>query len=310
MPRRCDILPIRAELHCHNTFSNFNVGDLDAPYDCGVTIAEQAEQARLRGIGALFVTNHNTMDGYDQLRRHVADHERFEMQILPAEEITTSDGSHIIAYGIHDPIRPGMSLEETIDEIRLQDAVSSAPHPFGLLDAVREDAAHCDMIEVFNSNNVDMLANVKASIFARENDLIGVSGSDSHVSSTLGRCTNLIESEESLDDMLYAMRRGRISIENVGYATAQETIEHLRYKIGNSPEYVQQYMERFYPRSRRLFSVLLRLFERNPESHLWVLMYKFATFAMRRISDKINFQGTDPAPMRGRDVGTMLRMAF
>ncbi len=302
---------IRAELHCHNTFSNFNVGDLDAPYDCGVTVAEQAEQAYMQGLDAIFVTNHNTLDGYEQLRRYVADHKKLEkIQVLPAEEITTLDGSHVIAYGIHSPIRPGLSLEETVDEIRLQDAVSSAPHPFGLLDALREKAECCDLVEVFNSNNVDVLANTRASIFARENNLIEVAGSDSHVSSTLGRCTNVIEAEDRLDDILSAMRRGRIRIENVGYATAQETIEHMRYKISNSSEYVQQYMEQFYPRSKHLFTVLLGLFERNPNSHLWILLYKFATFAMKRISSKINFQGIDPGPMRERDVGTMFRMAF
>ena len=302
---------IRAELHCHNTFSNFNVGDLDAPYDCGVTVAEQAEQAYMQGLDAVFVTNHNTLDGYEQLRRYVADHKKLEkIQVLPAEEITTLDGSHVIAYGIHSPIRPGLSFEETVDEIRLQDAVSSAPHPFGLLDALREKAECCDLVEVFNSNNVDVLANTKASIFARENNLIEVAGSDSHVSSTLGRCTNVIEAEGRLDDILSAMRHGRIRIENVGYATAQETIEHMRYKISNSSEYVQQYMEQFYPSSKHLFTVLLGLFERNPNSHLWILLYKFATFAMKRISSKINFQGIDPGPMKGRDVGTMFRMAF
>lgn len=305
------MLTIRAELHCHNVFSNFHVGELDAPYDCGVSIAEQAAQALTHGIDAIFVTNHNTMDGYEQLRRYVLDHEKFNhIQVLPAEEITISDGSHVIAYGIHEPVKPGMSLEETVDEIRLQDAISSAPHPFSLLDALRERASYCDMVEVFNSNNVDMLANARASIFARENGMIEVAGSDAHVSSTLGRCTNVIDVQGSMDDILQAMRRGKIRIENVGYATAQETIEHLRYKIGNSSEYVQQYMEQFYPQSKRLFTILLKLFEHNPNSHLWILLYRFATFAMRRISNKINFQGMDPEPMRSRDVGTMLKMAF
>lgn len=302
---------VRAELHCHNIFSNFNVGDLEPPYDCGVTIRDQMEQAHSQGLDTVFITNHNTLDGYEQLRRYAEDHGKFkDIRILPAEEISTVDGSHVIAYGLHQVIRPGLSLEEVVDEIRLQDAVSSAPHPFSLLDALREKAALCDMVEVFNSNNVDMLANARAGIFAQENGLTGVAGSDSHVQSTLGRCVNLIESENNLDDILSALRHGRISIESSDYATAQETIEHLRYKIGNSSEYVQQYMAQFYPKSRHLFSILLRLFERSPDSCLWVLMYKFATFAMRRISDRINFQGVDPAPMRERDVGTMLKMAF
>lgn len=306
-----NILPLRAELHCHNTFSNFNVGEQEPPYDCGVTIESQMEQAYKNNLDAVFVTNHNTLAGYEQLRQYAHDHKKYEhIQVVPSEEITTSDGSHIIAYGIHNIIKPGLSFEQVIDEIRRQDAVSSAPHPFSLLDALREKSSECDLIEVFNSNNVDVLANAKAAIFAKENDLVQVAGSDSHVPSTLGRCTNVIESEKNADDMISALRHGRIRIESAGYATAQETIEHMRYKISNSSEYIQEYMSQFYPRSRHIFSILMRLFERNPNSYLWILMYRFATFAMRRISNKINFQDIDPEPMKGRDIGTMLRMAL
>ena len=44
----------------------------------------------------------------------------------------------MIGYGLHDEIKPGLTFEETIDEIKKQDAVSSAPHPFSLLDALRK----------------------------------------------------------------------------------------------------------------------------------------------------------------------------
>lgn len=304
-------MPLRSELHCHNVFSNFNVGEMEAPYDCGVTIESQIERAYAQRLDAIFVTNHNTLDGYKQLRRYAADHKKFEkILVMPGEEVTTQEGSHVIAYGLHEPIKPGLGFEEVVDEIRRQDAVSSAPHPFSILDALREKSKSCDLIEVFNSNSVDLLANARAEIFAMENGLTGVAGSDAHVSSAIGRCTNLIDSEGTMDDVLAALRHGRIRVENTGYATAQETIEHLRYKISNSSEYVQQYMAQFYPRSRHLFSILLRLFELSPDSYLWVMLYRFAIFAMKRISNKINFQGEDAGPMRERDIGTMLRMAL
>ena len=57
-------------------------------------------------------------------------------------------------------------------------------------------------IEVFNSNNVDILSNARASEFALDNDMIQVAGSDSHVLSTLGRCVNVIDSEDNVDDVL------------------------------------------------------------------------------------------------------------
>ena len=302
---------LKTELHCHNEFSNFHVGKLEAPYDCNITIQEQLEHSYKLGLDSLFVTNHNTLDGYHELLEYKNNYSKFkDIEVFPAEEISTADGSHIIAYGLTNPINAGLSFGDTLDEIRKQDAVSSAPHPFSLLDAIREKAKECDLIEVFNSNNVDILANTKATIFAQENNMTGVCGSDSHVLSTLGRCTNLIESENTIDDVLHSMKHGKIKIHNTGYATAQETIGHLKYKIENSTDYIFDYMSEFYPKSKRLFSLLLNLFERNPNSYLWILFYKFATFAMKRISRKINFQNYDPNPMKTRNLSTMFKMAF
>jgi len=58
---------LKTELHCHNIFSNGNVGTLEPIYDCNVTISKQLEQAHLAGLDVLFVTNHNTIDGYRQM---------------------------------------------------------------------------------------------------------------------------------------------------------------------------------------------------------------------------------------------------
>lgn len=302
---------ITTEMHCHNLYSNFHVGDHDAPYDCNISIEDQLAQAYNLGLNALFVTNHNTLDGYKQLVDYKKNHEKYRhIQVYPAEEITTDDGSHVIAYGLTDAIPPGKSFYEVIDAIKKQSAISSAPHPFSLLDALRDYSQNCDLIEVFNSNNVDILANTKATLYAKEHNMVGIAASDSHVLSTLGRCTNLIESENTLDDVLSSLKHGKIKIQTTGYASAKETIEHLRYKIENSHEYLYDYMSTFYPRSKRLFSLLLQLFEKNPNSYLWILFYKFAIFAMNRISKKINFQNLDPIILRDRNIATMLKAAF
>jgi hypothetical protein len=302
---------LTSELHCHNLFSNFNVGELEAPYDCNVTIQEQLDRARNIGLDVLFVTNHNTLDGYSQMVEYKNNHEKYKhIQVYPAEEVSTDDDSHVLVYGIHERIKPGLSFEEVIDEAKCQNGVSSAPHPFSLLDAIRDKAKHCDLIEVFNSNNVDVYANTKATIFADEQNMTGVAGSDSHVISTLGRCSNIIESENTLDDILSAMKQKRIQIQNTGYATTKETIEHLRYKVDNSKKFIHDYVAQFYPQSKTYLSLLLRLYEKNPNSYLWILFYKFALFAMKRLSRKVNFQNLDPSFMKERNLGTIFKMSI
>lgn len=304
-------LPINAELHCHNSFSNFHVGEEEPPYDCNISIRDQLERSYNLGLNAIFVTNHNTLDGYHQLLEYKNDHEKFKnIDVFPAEEITIDNGAHVLAYGLYDEIPAGISLDDVIDKIRDQGGVSSAPHPFSLLDALRDNAKKCDMVEVFNSNNIDILSNARATQFALDNDMIQVAGSDSHVISTLGRCVNVIDSENNLDDILRAMKKGKISISQTGYALQSETLDHLKYKINNSKDYLIDYISEHYPNSKWLLTLLLRIYDSNQNSYMWSLFYNIAIYLMRRISQKINFQNQDPGFMKDRNLTTMFKMAL
>lgn len=304
-------MSVRAELHCHNSFSNFHVGESEPPYDCNVSVRDQLERALQQNLDAVFVTNHNTLSGYDAIVKCKKDHSKFQdIMIYPAEEITTDTGAHILAYGIYDEIPPGLPLNVVLDEIHRQNAVSCAPHPFGLLDAMRHDATRCDMIEVFNSNNVDVISNDRAAEFAAAHSMICVAGSDSHVSSTMGRCVNIINSSNDLDSVLYAMRHGHITVERTGYASCSETLEHLQYKIRNSRQYLEDYITEHYSNSRWLLRLLLHTYSSNPDSILWTPVYKMGVYLMSRVSSKVNEKGADPSFMKGRDLCDMLRMAI
>jgi len=304
-------LPIKAELHCHNSFSNFRLGKDEPPYDCNVTIRDQLERANDLGLDALFVTNHNTLDGYSQMLQYKNDHNKFKnIQVYPAEEVSTDTGSHVLAYGIHDAIPAGLTVDEIIDEVKMQGGVSSAPHPFSLVDALREKAKACDMIEVFNSNNIDVISNAKANEFAIENNMTKVSGSDSHVNTTLGRCQNVIESENILDDILFAMKHNKIQILNTGYTLPEETLDHIKFKINNSKEYIFEYVKEHYPNSAWIFSLLLKLYNLNQDSYLWTMCYKICLYFLKRISHKINYQNLDSSFMNERDPKNIFKMAL
>ena len=304
-------MSLRAELHCHNVFSNFNLGDEEPPYDCNVTFRDQLEKASELDLKVLFVTNHNTLDGYSQILKYKNDHQKFKnIQIYPAEEISTDTGAHVLAYGIHNEIRSGLPMEEIIDEIKKQNGVSSAPHPFGLVDAIREKAKNCDMIEVFNSNNVDVVSNLKANQFALENNLTKVSGSDSHVNSTLGRCVNEIDSENTLDDVLSAMMHDKIKILNAGYTLHNEALEHLKFKIDNSKDYIFEYVKKYHPNSIWIFSFLLKMYNLDHDSYLWNIFYKIAIYFLKRISYKINFKNLDSDFMNQRNPFTIFKNAL
>lgn len=300
---------LRVELHCHNEFSNFQLGVKETPYDCGITIQEQLEQAYKVGLDAFFITNHNTLDGYNLLLQYRDNHEKFKnIQVYPGEEITTDKGIHVLAYGLNDTIRAGKSFEETLDIINAQGAISCAPHPFGLNNGLREKAILCDLIEVFNSNNVDRYSNLRAYNFAKSNNMIEVAGSDSHVVSTLGRCVNFIESENALDSILDSMKKGRITIGNTGYITSKEMIEHAKYKIENSRDDIIRYFVENHPHLTGLCCFLIRAFESNPNSVIWTAVYKVAVRLITKLSNKINFKNQDYNILYERNLRAILPM--
>lgn len=300
---------LRAELHCHNEYSNFHLGLNETPYDCGVTIPEQLEKAYSSGLDLLFITNHNTLDGYNHLLRYKEDHEKFkDIQVYPGEEITTDQGIHVLAYGLTSSIKPGMSLEETLDAIRSQDALSCAPHPFALNNGLRERSTLCDLIEVFNSNNVDRYSNLRASYFAKSNNMKEVAGSDSHVVSTLGRCVTAIQAENTLDDVLRAMRKGNVAIDSTGYITSREMIEHARYKIKNSKDDIILYFEETHPHLTGICRFLIDAFESNPDSVVWTVVYKVAVHLTTKLSNKINFKNQDYSVLYKRNLKAILPM--
>ena len=304
-------MPLKTELHCHNIFSNGHVGALEPIHDCNVTIPMQLEQAHLAGLDVLFVTNHNTIDGYRQIVEYKKNHQKFDtLSVYPAEEVTTDNESHVLVYGIDHSIKSGLSLHEILDEAKKQDAVTIAPHPFSLMDALREDSTYCDLFEVFNSCNVDVYSNLMAKKFAKEKSLHVVAGSDSHVQSTVGRSTNLIYSENKLDSVIAAMKHSKITIENTGYVQPKEALEHIRYKIQNSAFFIDKYTAQFYPRALGPIKLLYKLYMINPEGIFWNVFYRMSIIALKRISRKINFGGYDHRLFRERDLGTIAKMIF
>jgi predicted metal-dependent phosphoesterase TrpH len=302
---------LRTELHCHNIYSNGHVGDLEPPFDSNVTINQQLEKSLESKLDILFVTNHNTLDGFKQITEYKNNHEKFSnLKIYPAVEITTDKEAHVLVYGLHKEIKSNQSIDEIIDAAKLQDAVTIAPHPFSLVDALRDDSLKCDLFEVFNSSNVDIYSNKKAEIFAKENNLLTTVGSDSHVSSTIGRCTNMIDAQNNLDDVICAMKKGKISLEKTEYITRSEILEHIRYKIENSKEYIDQYVNEFYPKYFWLFNMMYKSYMFTKKSIIWDVTFKLALFGLRRISYKINFGGYDPYAFRTRDIPTITKMIF
>lgn len=302
---------LNAELHCHNTFSNHQNGSVRMPFDCGVEMAQQLQKALEKKVDVLFITNHNTLEGYRQVLDYQDNHSKFaNIKIYPAEEITIDNGGHVLAYGIHRTIKSGMTLEETLDEIRRQDAVSCAAHPFAVTNGIRERAVMCDIIESFNSNNVDRYSNIVASRFAKENKMPEIAGSDSHVLTTIGRCMNTIEADNNLDAILQTMRKKGTAVASRGYASQSEIYEHAHYIITSSREQLLDYAMQHHPRYYRIVKWALDSYTDNPTNMLWRSLGGFALYLAKRVSKKVNMEGHNPRVFEKRPWAELIGMGI
>ena len=282
------------------------------PFDCGVTIEDQLQAALLKKIDVLFVTNHNTLDGYRQICNYQENHVKFKsIKIYPAEEITIDNKGHVLAYGIHNTIRSGMSLEETLDEIRRQGAVSCAAHPFAVTNGIREKAASCDIIESFNSNNVDRFSNIVACKFAKDNNIPAIGGSDSHVVATIGRCVNIVEAENNLDSIIQAMMKHKISNSQLDYASNNEIFDHAYYIIRSSRDLLlADALENHHPSVYRMAKWAIDSYINNHDTPLWRSVGSLALHLAKRTSEKVNVKGHDSKVFEERPWKRLISMSL
>jgi predicted metal-dependent phosphoesterase TrpH len=302
---------LNVETHCHNVFSNHKNYASRMPFDCGVTIEEQLEKAYHQKIDVMFVTNHNTLDGYSQILEYKKNHARYRnIRIYPAEEITINNKGHVLAYGIEKEIRPGMTIDETLDEIRQQNGVSCAAHPFAVSNGIREYAKRCDIIESFNSNNIDFFSNLIAEKFAKENNLVSIAGSDSHVKSTIGRSINKVESENNIDSILEKLRKGKFTIEKSDYASKEEMHEHAHYIISLSRQSILNSINESNPKYHSIVKWAIDSFISNPNSRLWHIMSSLGMYLSKRVSKKVNMYGYNPLILQQRSWSNLISLSL
>jgi predicted metal-dependent phosphoesterase TrpH len=302
---------LNVETHCHNVFSNQKNYASRMPFDCGVTIEEQLEKAYHQKIDVMFVTNHNTLDGYSQILEYKKNHAKYRnIRIYPAEEITINNKGHVLAYGIEKEVRPGMTLDETLDEIRQQNGVSCAAHPFAVSNGIREYAKRCDIIESFNSNNIDFFSNLIAEKFAKENNLVSIAGSDSHVKSTIGRSINKVESENNIDSILEKLRKGKFTIEKSDYASKEEMHEHAHYIISLSRQSILNSINESNPKYHSIVKWAIDSFISNPNSRLWHIMSSLGMYLSKRVSKKVNMYGYNPRILEQRSWSNLISLSL
>ena len=168
---------IHVDLHMHTDHSP----------DCATPVDTLLESAKEAGLGAIAITDHNEISGAHEARDRADG-----IKVIVAEEVKTADQGEVIGLFIEEKIPRGMTLQETIAEIRRQGGLVYVPHPFDRMHSV-PDYEHLldvvgdiDAIEVFNPRVAVKAFNEEAARFAAKDRIVAGAGSDSHVAQGLG----------------------------------------------------------------------------------------------------------------------------
>jgi len=167
------------DLHMHTNHS----------YDCATPVEALLESARAAGLGAVAVTDHNEISGA-LAARDLAD--RYGVEVIVGEEVKTAGEGEVIGLFLERRIPPGLTLSQTIAEIKAQGGVVYVPHPFDRLHSVPDYRyllpvlEQVDALEVYNARVAIAAYNAEAVRFAAKYRLPAGAGSDAHVPQGLG----------------------------------------------------------------------------------------------------------------------------
>ncbi|MDP9293682.1 MAG: PHP domain-containing protein, partial [Actinomycetota bacterium] len=194
---------IEVDLHMHT----------DHSHDCATPVEVLLSAARDAGLGAIAVTDHNEISGALDARAKAAE---FGVKVIVAEEVKTADQGEVIGLFLEELIPRGMSLAETIAEIRRQGGLVYVPHPFDRLHSV-PDYEHLlavvediDALEVFNSRVAIPAFNEEAVRFAAKYRIVGGAGSDAHVPQGLGSVRIRMRDFDGAEEFLESLRAADI----------------------------------------------------------------------------------------------------
>lgn len=229
---------MKLDLHIHSEHSF----DCDVPID---TIIKRAEEL---GLGAVAITDHDTMSGC-ALAEKVAT----RVTVIPSEEITAEGGTHIIGLFLKDEIN-SRNIFEIIDEIHNQQGLVLLPHPFrpgsGFMfnkdhrgqytgEETMKILSGVDLIEAVSfSSRPDEITDTDRFLALRP-DHPQTSGSDAHTPDDIGKAYVELEDvkSNSLDDIREALIYSPRFIRYEAYSHDKSAIRSRPVKGKKKPLY-------------------------------------------------------------------------
>jgi predicted metal-dependent phosphoesterase TrpH len=187
-------LPFKIDLHIHTYYS----------HDSTITPKELVTYAKQRGLDAVAITDHDTIEGALKLSGHK------DFLIIPGVEVSTQHG-HVLGLNISNRIPSMLDVPTTIQEIHEAGGIAIAAHPTALYrgNLRRFVTGEFDAVEVINSSAIPFRYAVKQSMkIASRLGKPRLAGSDAHYGPEIGCAYTVVNAEPNVDDLVKAISKG------------------------------------------------------------------------------------------------------
>jgi len=188
-------MQVKADLHVHTTYSSDSV----------ITPKELVFYAKISGLNAVAVTDHDRVDGALKIARET------DFLIIPGTEVSSRHG-HIVALNIQEQIPKDLGVDETVDRIHRQGGVAIACHPFALFKGSigKHVTAKFDAVEAINASAFPFNNSTrKANELAEQLKLPKTAGTDAHYGPVIGKAYTLVEAEPNVESITNAILKAQ-----------------------------------------------------------------------------------------------------
>lgn len=213
-------------------------------YNSYKAIYKFAKKAKLDVIA---ITDHDTIDGALGFKNWLTIKEKTDLDLIIGEEVTCTDGTHIIGLFIKDHI-PADTPLNVIQKIKSQNGLVYFPHPArkdGIMQSESFNKAIKlgDAFEVFNAkinNEYNLLAQDE---IKKHPHLLPLGGSDAHYNSDILKCYCEIEIySQNLIKGLKHLDKEKINIYGLKKLSGDNNYFSAYYKVKeklNLPQFIK-----------------------------------------------------------------------
>jgi hypothetical protein len=191
---------LKADFHIHTKYS----------MDCRNELEDIVKRCQKLGLNCIAIADHDAVEGGLELQKIAP------FKVIVAEEVQTYNGE-VMGMFLKKRIASGIPLQQAIAAIKEQGGLVNIPHPFDPMRGLRLNAdefnklaSQIDLIEVFNARVPTTQTNTKAVNFAKEHNLPGTAGSDSHSILELGSVAVTMNDFNTPAEFLAALRTATI----------------------------------------------------------------------------------------------------